>query len=94
MDDRLIRECEEECEERETLAHILERLKHNVVDVIVLGGWLFTGKLVEVEDCQVILCDVTVTSCGGLTLSAFEVPQVTICLDTIISAGKSELVPM
>lgn len=86
MDDRFI--CE--CEESETLAHILSRLNDHIIDVIVLGGWLFTGKLVEEEDEKVILCEVTVTSCGGLTLSTFEVPRVEICLDTIISAGKSE----
>lgn len=84
MDDRFIHECEE----NETLACLLNKLTNHVIDVIVLGGWLYTGKLVEVEDGQVILCDVTVTSCGGMTLSTFEVPKVRICLDTIISAGK------
>jgi hypothetical protein len=84
MDDRIIHECEEQ----ETLGCLLSKLVNHVIDVIVLGGWLYTGKLVEVEDGQVILCDVTVTSCGGMTLSSFEVPKVRICLDTIISAGK------
>jgi hypothetical protein len=85
VDDRFIHECEE----NETLVCLLSKAINHVIDVIVLGGWLFTGKLVEVEDGQVILCDVTVTSCGGMTVSSFEVPKVRICVDTIISAGPS-----
>jgi small nuclear ribonucleoprotein (snRNP)-like protein len=77
-----------ECEDNDTLAQILHRLQHHIIDVIVLGGWLYTGKLVEVEEEEAILCDVTVTSSGGLTLSTFEVGRVTIRLDTIISFGK------
>ncbi len=82
-----------ECEESDKLAQILSRFQHRIIDVIVLGGWLYTGKLAEVEDEQAVLCDVTVTSSGGLTLSTFEVPKVTICLDTIISFGKPSCIP-
>ncbi|WP_371373424.1 hypothetical protein [Sporomusa aerivorans] len=81
-----------ECVESDTLAQILHRLIHHNVEVIVVGGWLYSGKIVAVEDDQIILCDVTVTSSGGLTLSTFEVARVAICLDTIISVGKSSLV--
>lgn len=88
MEERFISECEE-CD---TIVHILNRLKHHIVEAIVSGGWLFTGKLVEVEDEQVILCDVTVTSSGGLTLSTFEVHRVAICLDAITSIGKPDLI--
>ncbi len=87
MDDRFFHECEE----NETFAHLLSKGINHVVNVIVLGGWLYTGKLVEVKDGQVILCNVTVTACGGMTLSSFEVPKVRICLDTIISAGNPDL---
>jgi len=82
-----------ECEDSDTFAHILRRFQHRIIEVIALGGWLYTGKLVKIEDDQVFLCDVTVTSSGGLTLSTFEVPRVTICLDTIISAGKPSFIP-
>lgn len=84
MTDRL----DHECEERETLEHLLKWLKNQVINVITQGGWLFTGKLVVVEDEQAVLRDVTVTASGGLTLSSFEVDRVAIFLDDITSAGK------
>lgn len=77
-----------ECEDREKLIPALKWLKNQVIEVIVKGAWLFSGTLEEIDDGQVILCDVTVTSCEGLTLSVFEVPQATICLDAVISFGK------
>lgn len=77
-----------ECEDREKLIHTLKWLKNQIIEVIVAGAWLFNGTLEEIDDGQIILCDVTVTSCGGLTVSAFEVPQVTICLDVVISLGE------
>lgn len=89
MEDKFV--CE--CEESDTFAHILNRFQHHIIEVITLGGWLFTGKLVEIEDEQAVLCDVTVTSSGGLTLSTFEVHRVTICLDAITSIGKPFLIP-
>jgi hypothetical protein len=82
-----------ECEDREKLIHALKWLKNKTIDVIVAGGWLFNGTLGEIDDGQVILCDVTVTSCGGLTLNTFEVPRVTICLDALISLGKPASLP-
>lgn len=85
MEERLKYECDDK------LIHILKSLRNHVIDVIVAGGWLFTGKLFAVEEDLLVLCDATVTSSGGLTLSTFEVERVAICLEAVTSAGKPVL---
>lgn len=80
-----------ECEGNDTFEDILEAVKTHIVDVIVLGGWVFTGRVVAIDEL-VILRDVIVTASGGLTVSTFEVPNVSICPDSIISLGKPILI--
>ncbi len=60
-----------------------------LVNVRVLGDWMFTGKLVKIIAKQgICLADVTVTSCGGLTLCSFDVNNVSIQLEDVTSIGK------
>jgi len=82
-----------QCEEKDTLTDLLKALKDHIVNVVSTGGWLFTGKLIEIEDAEIVLCDVTVTSTGGLTLCTFEVYRVKICLNEITSVGKPSQIP-
>ena len=74
-------------------ADILEQqFLHHLVNVRVLGDWMFTGKLQELRSKhEISLFDVTVTSCGGQTICTFDVSQVNIQLKDIISVGKPAL---
>lgn len=71
---------------------ILKNLYRKVVNIRVLGDWMFTGRLVKVEHELALLTDVTVTSGAGLTLSTFEVDHVVVNLETIASVGKPSFV--
>ena len=72
---------------------ILREFEGQFVNIRVLGDWMFSGKLVELDDKQVCLVDVTVISAGGLTLCTFDVPKVRIYLEAITSAGRPALLP-
>lgn len=74
--------------ESHKLISILKKLENKIANVRVLGEWMFTGKLVDLECELAVLTDVTVTSGAGLTLSVFEVDRVTINLEAITSVGK------
>lgn len=74
-------------EESHKLIHILKSLRNTIINVRVLGQWMFTGRLAKLECELAVLTDVTVTTAGGLTLSVFEVNRVTINLEAITSVG-------
>lgn len=84
MEDQIIRS------KQSVFSHILkEQFLNHLVDVRVLGDWMFTGNLDDVRDKQeAYLSNVTVTSCQGLTLCSFEVDEVCIQLKDVTSIGK------
>ncbi|MGI6092711.1 MAG: hypothetical protein GX348_02240 [Veillonellaceae bacterium] len=80
-------------EESHKLIRILKDYKYSVINIRVLGQWMFTGKLTQLEYELATLTNVTVTSGAGLTLSVFEVDRVTINLEAITSIGEPAFLP-